>query len=95
MLENRKSLNDTTKPLEDDVPVILNTAAFMPFSIAPRSCPGKNLALMELRVTAASVMQRFDMKVAEGFDLAGWENSLQDCFVVKKGALPVNLTARA
>lgn len=50
---------------------------------------------MELRVVAVSIMQRFDMKVAEGFDLSGWENSLEDYFVINKGALPVNLTARA
>lgn len=75
--------------------VVLNTTAFIPFSTGPRSCPGKNLALMELRVVAVSIMQQFDMKVAEGFDLSGWENSLEDYFVINKGALPVNLTARA
>lgn len=92
--ENRKSVLNIDEPFKADVDVVMNMTAFLAFSSGPRSCPGKNLALMELRMVAASIMQRFEMKVADGFDLMGWENTLEDYFVIKKGALPVDLTAR-
>jgi cytochrome P450 len=74
--------------------VVLNTTAFIPFSAAPRSCPGKNLAMMEMRLVVALIMQGFDMKIAEGYDINKWEGSLKDYFIVKKGQLPVVLTER-
>jgi cytochrome P450 len=68
--------------------------AFFPFSTGTRSCPGKNLALMELRIVASYVVQRFDMRAAEGYNLDDWERDMQDYFVMRKGDLPVILTAR-
>jgi cytochrome P450 len=74
--------------------VILNTAAFIPFSTGTRSCPGKNLAMMEMRIVACHIVQRFDMQLDPGHDLDNWENDLEDLFVFKKGDLPVVLTER-
>ena len=41
-----------------DKPRIHNTAAFMPFSQGHANCAGKNLALAEMRVVLALLMQR-------------------------------------
>jgi cytochrome P450 len=40
----------------------LSGVALMPFSIGPRSCIGRSLALQELMVTTAHLLWRFDMK---------------------------------
>ena len=42
--------------------------AFTPFSHGPRGCIGKGLALMEMMSILATVLYRFDMKVADGLD---------------------------
>lgn len=72
--------------------MVTNITAFIPFSTGPRNCPGKNLAMMEMRVVVSYIVQRFDMKVANGYDLNEWEGSLSDYFILTKGELPVVLT---
>lgn len=39
---------------------------FMPFSKGPRACLGKNLALMELKITTVAVIQTFGVKIGPG-----------------------------
>ncbi|KAL4878955.1 cytochrome P450 [Aspergillus karnatakaensis] len=41
-------------------------SAFSPFSTGPRACIGKSLALMELSMTVAVLLARYDLKVAVG-----------------------------
>lgn len=43
----------------------------------------------------ALLMQRFDLRLADGFSAEEWESSLLDMFVITKGCLPVVLQARA
>ena len=43
---------------------------------------------------AASVVQRFDMEVADGYDLKQWDKDLQDFYVSVTGPLPVCLVER-
>lgn len=43
----------------------VSNAAFAPFSVGPRSCIGKSLALTELLLTMAHVLFAFDFKKAE------------------------------
>jgi len=93
--EDRKSLTDGNKPFESNENFVHNTTAFIPFSTGPRSCPGKGLALMEMRLVTAYIMQRFNMSVAKGFEVAQWEKTLGDIFIMKKDALLVNLSERA
>lgn len=50
--------------------------------------------MTEMRVVTSYVVQRFDMVVAEGFNMDDWERDLQDHFVMKKGCLPIRLSRR-
>lgn len=88
------SLPSSAGPLERG-PVVTNTAAFLPFSHGPANCAGKGLALMEMRVVVALILQKFEMRLADGYDPSRWEADLEDFFVMKNGKLPVVLTPRA
>lgn len=48
-------------------------SAFSPFSVGPRSCIGKGMALIELMLTMAMVCWHFDFKLAEGDTSGGKE----------------------
>ena len=71
-----------------------NLSAFIPFSVGFANCVGKNLALMEMRMVVAAIVQRFDIEFAEGYDPARWEEDLQDFLAMRVGELPVVLHAR-
>lgn len=71
-----------------------NSSAFIPFSIGPANCAGKNLALLEMRMVICSLIQNFDVAFAEGWDCNEWEQVLQDIMVAKVGRLPVQLSKR-
>ncbi|KAL4786874.1 cytochrome P450 [Aspergillus varians] len=59
--------------------------AFCPFSIGPRGCIGKSMALMEMRVTLARIMYLFDFELGDstGEDETG-HFQMVDHFVVSK-----------
>jgi len=76
----------------DKLEFIHDTTAFIPFSMGPANCAGKNLALLELRGLLCFVMQKFEFKASEGFEK--WEEGVADFFVVKMPLLPVVLEAR-
>lgn len=59
--------------------------AFCPFSIGPRGCIGKSMALMEIRLTLARIVYLFDIEIADstGEDEHG-HYKLVDHFVVSK-----------
>ncbi|KAJ7227446.1 cytochrome P450 [Mycena pura] len=80
----------------DDDPrrFIVNEDAYIPFSTGPANCAGKNLALLEIRMVVAFVMQAFEMRLIDGYDKQQWEAELKDYFVMQKGSLPVILTSR-
>ncbi|KAI0751746.1 high nitrogen upregulated cytochrome P450 monooxygenase 2 [Daedaleopsis nitida] len=71
-----------------------NAAAFVPFSFGPNNCVGKNLALQEMRMLVSHIMQRFDLRFADGWDAREYEDGLQDWFTIQKPALRVVLTPR-
>ncbi|KAI0067774.1 high nitrogen upregulated cytochrome P450 monooxygenase 2 [Artomyces pyxidatus] len=74
-----------------------NAAAFFPYSYGPANCAGKNLAVLEMRVVICWLVQRFDMQRADGEKAAlfeEWENSLQDFYVMSKGALWLRMVRR-
>jgi hypothetical protein len=57
--------------------------------------PGRNLALLELRMVVAYIVQAFDMRFADAYDQRRWLHELEDTFVMKKGSLPVILIDRS
>ena len=79
---------------EKNAPIINNTSAFIPFSFGLGNCSGKGLALMEMRMVVTLLLQRFEMRFADGFDARMWEQHLEDFYVLANGELPVILTAR-
>ena len=41
-----------------------NTDAFVPFGTGPRFCPGRNLALTEIKMVLAMLCRHFDLRLA-------------------------------
>ena len=68
--------------------------AFNAFNRGLQSCPGRNLALMELRMVLGRVAAHFDMAFAPGFDVEAWDRSAQDRFVLHVFPLPIVFKAR-
>jgi len=87
-------MSDPSRPLDPDTPVIHDLDAYLPFSYGTRVCVGKTLAQMEMRVVVASVVQKFDMEMADGYDIKQWDKDLQDFYVFSTGPLPIRLTER-
>ncbi|PCH42796.1 cytochrome P450 [Wolfiporia cocos MD-104 SS10] len=77
-----------------DPSVVLNTNAYIPFSTGPANCVGRPVALLALRIVLAYLVQRFEMRLADGYDPKRWGDELRDFFAFQKGALPVVLTPR-
>ncbi|KAJ7146770.1 cytochrome P450 [Mycena epipterygia] len=80
---------------EDDPAFILNQDAFIPFSTGPANCVGKNLAMLEIRMVVAYLMQAFEIRFVDGYDKRRWEADLKDYFVMQKGSLPIVLVSRS
>ena len=91
---DRCDMSDPSRPLDPDTPVIHDLDAYLPFSYGTRVCVGKTLAQMEMRVVVASVVQKFDMEMADGYDIKQWDKDLQDFYVFSTGPLPIRLTER-
>ncbi|KAF2707633.1 putative benzoate 4-monooxygenase cytochrome P450 [Pleomassaria siparia CBS 279.74] len=68
----------TTKP-----ELVLNRAAFIPFTIGPANCPGKPLAMMELRSTISRIIHQYDVSFPEGakFNEREFFAKIKDYFV--------------
>lgn len=73
---------------------VLNTTAFIPFSIGPANCAGKNLAWMEMRMVIVLIMRRLDIRLEDGYNPQRWYSDIKDQFVTMKGVLPTTLTSR-
>lgn len=96
-LQNQTQTNDSTTLASkgpEAVAVITNQAAFIPFSAGNRNCAGKNLALAEMRVVVAVLMQRFEMRFADGYGPDEYEDGVVEKFGMKVGRLQVVLRSR-
>ncbi|KAI8972886.1 high nitrogen upregulated cytochrome P450 monooxygenase 2 [Trametes punicea] len=78
----------------DEGAFVHNDAAFLPFSYGPRNCVGKNLALLEIRVVLCAVLQKFRVRLREGWDAGSYGRGMQDHFVVVRPSVPAVLTPR-
>ncbi|OCB86513.1 high nitrogen upregulated cytochrome P450 monooxygenase 2 [Sanghuangporus baumii] len=77
-----------------DGEIVTNSSAFIPFSYGPANCAGRALALTEMRMVVALLMQKFELQFAPGYDPNDWEEHLEDFFVLCNGPLLVTLTPR-
>uniref|UniRef100_A0A8H8CFT6 High nitrogen upregulated cytochrome P450 monooxygenase 2 n=1 Tax=Psilocybe cubensis TaxID=181762 RepID=A0A8H8CFT6_PSICU len=78
----------------DSAEYIHNANMFIPFSMGPANCAGKNLAYQEMRMVVCLMIQRTELKFAEGYNPTKWIDDLQDFFITVKGPLPVVATPR-
>lgn len=74
--------------------LVHNVNAFVPFSFGPSNCVGKNLALQELRMVIANIVQKVDLRFAEGWDPAQYERDIKDHFVIIVPPLMVSARRR-
>ena len=79
----------TTKP-----EFIRNDKVFMPFSIGPYGCIGKNLALLELRMATCGIISQFDVSFAPGEDGSNLVDKSIDHFTMGLGDLNLVFTKR-
>ena len=74
--------------------LVLDRAAYIPFSYGPGNCVGKSLALLELRYVVTVLVRRFDFAFERGF----WDGKrgmdVKDEFALAPGALPVVVSVR-
>ncbi|KAF7351056.1 High nitrogen upregulated cytochrome P450 monooxygenase 2 [Mycena sanguinolenta] len=78
-------------------PVIHNLDGFMPFSLGPANCVGRNLAMREMRLVIAQLIYKYDVQPAEKnpeLFKKQWLDGLQDHQILLKGPLNVTLTRR-
>jgi cytochrome P450 len=62
--------------------------------LGPTNCAGRSLALHEMRTVLATLVQRFDVQFAPGFQPEDWTSQLKDQYILLHGHLPVVLNRR-
>ncbi|KAF8824312.1 hypothetical protein HHX47_DHR8000334 [Lentinula edodes] len=60
----------------------------------PTACAGKSLALMEMRAVLSTVLSKFELAFADGWNPAEWEHNLKDFYTLRGGPLPIVLVPR-
>ncbi|KAJ7481150.1 cytochrome P450 [Mycena galericulata] len=74
---------------------VLKAAAFIPFSYGAANCVGKSLAWREMLMVASTLMKRFDIRFADGFQSEKWIENLEDVFITSIGEpLRVDISRR-
>ncbi|KAF2757755.1 benzoate 4-monooxygenase cytochrome P450 [Pseudovirgaria hyperparasitica] len=71
----------------DHPELVKNADAFMPFSIGPYGCVGKQLALMEVRSVTAHILHEYNVRTAPGFTQENFLKEKKDCFALELGPL--------
>ncbi|KAF3026714.1 hypothetical protein E8E14_014727 [Neopestalotiopsis sp. 37M] len=70
-------------------------APFMPFTLGLHSCPGKNLALMSLRMSVSKIALNFDLSLAPGEDGKNFDEAALETFTTTLPPLQVQFSKRA
>ncbi|KAL4803988.1 cytochrome P450 [Aspergillus unguis] len=74
--------------------LVRNKAAFAPFSLGSFSCVGKQVALMELRMTTALLVSQMDIRFAPGENGQRLLNESKDFFTMSIAGLDLVFTSR-
>ncbi|KAI0785593.1 cytochrome P450 [Abortiporus biennis] len=92
LLQDKFTLpNGDLLPKED---LKMTREIFTPFQIGAYSCAGKAVALLETRYVLTTLVQHFDMSVADGYRLDFWEDNIVEEFLQNNGPMEVVLKAR-
>ncbi|KAI0683262.1 cytochrome P450 [Cytidiella melzeri] len=68
--------------------------AFIPFSSGPANCVGKQLAMQEMRIVVCHIVQKLDMRLADGWDPVQYAKAYRDYTIAVVGRLPVHVQLR-
>ncbi|KAJ7883455.1 cytochrome P450, partial [Mycena olivaceomarginata] len=60
---------------------VLNMAAFIPFSYGAANCVGKPLAWREMLMVTSTLLRKFNLRFADGFESDDWLGNLHDAFL--------------
>ncbi|OSC97576.1 high nitrogen upregulated cytochrome P450 monooxygenase 2 [Trametes coccinea BRFM310] len=71
-----------------------NESAFLPFAYGPANCVGKGLAMLEMRMVLCALLQKFELRLREGWDVREYDKNFLDYFVTTKPDVPVVLHPR-
>ncbi|CDO69439.1 hypothetical protein BN946_scf184791.g34 [Trametes cinnabarina] len=78
----------------DSVDFEHNEAAFLPFAYGPANCVGKQLAMLEMRMVVCALLQKFELRLREGWDVHEYDKGFLDYFVTTRPDVPVVLRPR-
>ncbi|ETS82892.1 hypothetical protein PFICI_04768 [Pestalotiopsis fici W106-1] len=71
-----------------------SSGPFLPFTLGMHACPGKNLALMSLRISVSKIAQNFDLSLAPGEDGKHFDNAALETFTTTLPPLRVQFSKR-
>lgn len=71
-----------------------DAAPFLPFQLGLHSCPGKNLALMSLRISLSKIALHFDMSFAPGEDGVNFDDAALETFTTTLPPLQLQFSKR-
>ncbi|EKG20298.1 Cytochrome P450 [Macrophomina phaseolina MS6] len=69
-------------------------APFIPFALGPYQCPGKNLAIMSLRISLSKIAQQFDISFAPGETGETFDNEALDTFTTSLPPVMIQFSER-
>lgn len=72
----------------------LDTTAFIPFSYGPANCVGRRLAKQELLMVTSTLLQRFTLSLADGYNSDDWPKQAKDYLTVTRAPLFVRAAKR-
>lgn len=72
--------------------VNLEKVAWIPFSRGQYSCPGKNLAFMELRMVLSRIALEYNLALPPGDDGEAFDKGAKDTFTLNVPELPIIFT---
>lgn len=78
-----------THPLYEKTFARDDKSAYLPFSLGPRGCPGRNIALLQCRLFLAKLLWNFDMELSRPVE---WEESLKLYAIYQRPEVRVKFT---